>query len=350
LATIILPSWENIEELLGDATESLTICTPFYTEEGLGRLLSKIPPPDHVDFWTRLRLADWLHGSIEPGHLYALLSAWEEAGSTVRLGLNRKLHAKIYLANSSNALVGSANLTSGGFDNNLETMIQFKGEEVNAVRTFVEGTLASRMTTIQLTKFKEWIKEHSEFIEEVRAKRNDQEEEGLAEVQRELDKLLGYGNSELNDHFNKNLDTNSKHEFITWLNSHKDLQGARPLIRYFEGYQNRSGHASQCYFGVRRFLEAHPEIKQVLNDYLVEPETIADSNGTYQPSSGIRSVWCDFLDTNATEYIQGVYDFGVLRGCLPGNLGGYVEGGGGASGILKRELPLVARFCVENHL
>ena len=115
------------------------------------------------------------------------------------------------------------------------------------------------------------------------------------------------------------------------------------IDRYFNSSgQNLGGHFRQSYAAVSHFLQqcsAHIDSLSSGLDSLC-PEDV------YQPDGNLLDDWIRHLDDHATKSGQG-YDYAVLRGILPPNLGGTRLGGGGGSSTLKRIMPLVARFLVE---
>ncbi len=115
MARVIRASWDAFDRIVGAARNRLLTCSPFYSEEGLGRLFDAFPYPDgpQMTVVSRLSPSDWLSGVADPR---AMLTLLETLGDEHRLIVHQRLHAKAYLADSARGLVGSANLSSGGFD------------------------------------------------------------------------------------------------------------------------------------------------------------------------------------------------------------------------------------------
>jgi len=121
---VIKPSWNLLDRLVAEAKTELVICAPWISSEGLEHL-SKIllsathrTPPSRVQLWARV--ADI--NTDSPGIL-DLIRRLGTVGISTVIRDSPLLHAKIYLADRSLALVTSANLSEGGFSSNLEAAV-----------------------------------------------------------------------------------------------------------------------------------------------------------------------------------------------------------------------------------
>lgn len=114
------PLREGFRRVVLSAHDQLLVACPFIkTEEAqwlVSELGSKRSQMSRVDVLTDVRSESVLNGSIELDAL-SLLTGEIPSASIVNLP---RLHAKVYIADSSFALITSSNLTPGGLDFNFE--------------------------------------------------------------------------------------------------------------------------------------------------------------------------------------------------------------------------------------
>lgn len=124
MSNVVKPSWDLFDRLLAEAKREFIICAPWVTDAGLqhlGKLWLKAQlgkPLPCVQIWARV--ADI--NTDSPGIL-KLVKMLEATGGVVEVRDSPVLHAKLYLADRSLALVTSANLSQGGFCSNLEAAV-----------------------------------------------------------------------------------------------------------------------------------------------------------------------------------------------------------------------------------
>src|SRR5687768_451770 len=123
---IVSPVWDDLEELVRAASTNLTLVTPFYSEEGVTRVLDSLQNHTHVVVITRLSPPDWAAGVADPDALYALLDLLPNRHE---MSVLRRLHAKVYVADTHLALIGSSNLSDGGFGRNVEMAVRLHGAD-----------------------------------------------------------------------------------------------------------------------------------------------------------------------------------------------------------------------------
>lgn len=343
MAEIIVPQWAVLDEVVRSATNNLTVCTPYFTAEGVGRVFDNLQALKEFRFWTRLSPSDWVAGASDPEELLAMLEIVEENAASVTLGISQKLHAKFYIADVSLAIVGSSNLSGGGFTRNLEILVRFRGTEVASVLSYAEAQILPELRTVRAPQLREWIDAVKPAIYEARRSTNNQPEI-LASAQAELDMLLGFGGA--GQSAEKEPEIRDMNEFVEWLRMNENLPGAGILIRRHDNTdgQNLTGHFKQCFFGAYRYLKNQaPTTVTMLSTSL---EHLSASDVYDLDEGGLVSDWISYLDEHATDR-SDAYNFSVLRGILPPSLGGTRLGGGGGSSTLKRMLPLVARYFTE---
>lgn len=111
---------DAIARLVSAAKHRVTIAAPYITSAGAERINRSVPTAFRgrgcVLVLTDLSPDSIAAGSIEPEAVRSL-TRLSEAGAVSHLP---RLHAKVYIADNSSAIVTSANLTHGGFTGNHE--------------------------------------------------------------------------------------------------------------------------------------------------------------------------------------------------------------------------------------
>lgn len=343
MAEIIVPQWTALDEVVRKATNTLIVCTPYFTAEGVGRVFDNLQPLREFRFWTRLSPSDWVAGASDPEELLALLEIVEEHHTLVTLSIHQRLHAKLYVADSSLAIVGSSNLSGGGFSQNLEILVRFRGDEVASVLSYAQDRILPKLRPLRSSDLLRWINEVKPTIDEARRNTNNQPEI-LAPAQAKLDTLLGFGGARQVSA--REPDIEDLNKFVEWLRRNENLPGAEVLVRRHDNPdgQNLTGHFKQCFFGAYRFLKGQsPSTMTKLSTELLH---LASNDIHNIEQERLVEDWTSFLDGHATDQ-SGAYNFSVLRGILPPSLGGTRLGGGGGSSTFKRMLPLVACYCLR---
>jgi hypothetical protein len=117
---VLARDWKvDLASLFASTTRRLIISSPFVTGEGTVHLLSHLPSDKsriNVRLLTDLSPINICLGSTD---VDSLLDLAHTIPNFTLLHLP-KLHAKVYVADSHNAIVTSANLTGGGLDRNYE--------------------------------------------------------------------------------------------------------------------------------------------------------------------------------------------------------------------------------------
>lgn len=341
MAEIIIPEWEDFRDIVYNATSSLIICCPFYTETGVDIIFDNLRDDTSLSFFTRLSPSDWVNGVSDPEALVILLELLRDAGHTVILQINQRLHAKVYIADRDRALIGSSNLSEGGFSRNLEVMVRLSGEDAGQAWNVFDQEIRPVARHIAINQLRLWVNTYLNTISSVRRTKESTEADDLENAQKDLDILLGYGQTgrQITEPSNSDLA-----DFVEWLRANTNLTGADVLLARHDNSdnQNLTGHFRQCFFSVFRFLNEHTELQRPLSQ---ECDQLSPTD-IYQLSIKISGYWIEHVDTHATDSGEG-YSYSVLRGILPPSLGGTRLGGGGGSSTLKRMLPLVGKFIVE---
>lgn len=343
MGDIIRPHWSVLDEIVRNATSNLIICTPYFSSEGLSRLCDNIQNLNKFSFWTRLNPYDWVAGASDPEELLALLTLIKETVPTVNLSVSPRLHAKFYIADSSIAVAGSSNLSDGGFTNNLEILVSFRGIEVESVLRYANNQILPNLHVLAISDLQSWITLSKPSILDARQDKLDQPVI-LAPVQEGLDRLLGYGRIQ-QPNINE-PDIERYNSFIDWLRHSSNLAGANKILDRHDNVdgQNLTGHCKQSFFAIYLFLKSlQPNLTKNLSNQI----DYFDPTYIWNLDENLLTKWIQYFDCHATDK-SAHYSFSVLRGILPTALGGTVSTGGGASSTFKRLLPLVARFLMED--
>ncbi len=344
MATVIRSNWNELKSVIQQAEHRLVICSPFITEEGIGCVSENIRNCPSVDIWTRLSPSEWVKGVSDPVEISSLINILSERGMQVNFGIYQRLHAKAYAADTKIALIGSANLSTGGFENNLELMVKFVDREASYAISRIDEEIKPLIQYLSFSNFNEWIIRNIAAIEEIR-KADTGQPEIYAPLQAQLDQLLEYGRDSSPNSYEPVPE--DKNRYQAWLENHYELSGALILHRRSTNAdgQNLTGHFSQCFYAAFRFCFKFPHLCEQLAEKLMH----LDINELFNFSEfGLSDSWIEYLDSHAMDQSE-YYNYSVLRGILPPSLGGTVLGGGGGSSTLKRMLPLVAKFILENY-
>ncbi len=344
MPSIYRPTWDNLREVLGASAQRVLVCSPYITSAGVDHLFDALPDNVSLELITRLSPSDWASGISDPEAIKALLALWHDAGNQTNLHVMQRLHAKVYSADDSRVIVGSSNLSEGGFDYNIELAVELSGDAARCAVCALQTACAPHSREISLDQLKGWIDRSRDTVFAARAAAAE-ESEALSEVQADLDMMLGFGTHSSSSAVATPPDIAP---FISWLEARQGLPGAEVILkrhRNTEG-QNLTGHVKQCFFGSLRFLEQHPEFVASTSDAL----KLLSAEKVYQMTEpGLREAWVAHLDAHALDRGES-YSYPTLRGILPPSLGGTRQGGGGGMSTLKRLLPLVARCLREGHL
>lgn len=342
MSEIIKPTWEDLREVVNCASTRLMICSPFYSAEGLWQVVRHWNNSASLKFWTRLSPPDWLRGFSDPPELLNLLDMLNSDGIDVELEVYRRLHAKAYAADEALALVGSANLSEGGFGANLELSVRFSGGEAVKAINDLEEFCAPFLQSITLEDLQEWVEFSRPTVEEARSLKS-QELEVLEPVQSKLDQILDFGGTDSSRLEEPEL--TDMEEFVQWLENNFALSGAEYAYDAHYGRNQYSGHFKQGFFASMRFLSEHPDLRMSLSDEL--KRLSPDDQFKLNRFSQVAETWQEHLDAHAMDK-GSHYSYSTLRSILPASLGGTLSGGGGAGPTIQRILPLVAQFVLDN--
>lgn len=116
---------------LDDLNDRCLICSPYITREPTKELVSsirqrKLEEQIDVTILTDISLTTLLQGATD---LTALIYI-KEAIRNAKVFYLPNIHAKVFVAGDTSAIVGSANFTSGGYSGNLEYAVRFDARNV----------------------------------------------------------------------------------------------------------------------------------------------------------------------------------------------------------------------------
>jgi HKD family nuclease len=340
MVKIIKPYWLDFEHLIKKAKYDLLVCTPFYSEEGINYLFDHIGDKVAIKFVTRLSPSDWLNGISDPKVLLIFFELMKSDHRNVDLIIHQRLHAKAYIADNSYALMGSSNLSGGGFELNFELMVEGNANLAEDMSNLINTEIKEYGRTLTFESFKDWVERNEENILSLRSAHSNVPED-LSNAQKELDEKLGYGRSKVRSerYYHSEID-----KFVDWLARNRDISGAELLLDRYQNKdgQNLTGHFRQSFYGSMNFLDENRKYIEILSREIIKIE----KDKMFQFDLELQKRWQDHMDENSTQQTEQ-YSYPVLRGILPPSLGGTRLGGGGGSSTIKRMLPLVAKFMDE---
>ena len=344
MPSIYRPTWDNLKGVLGASAKQALVCSPYISRSGVDYLFDALPGHVGLDLITRLSPSDWASGVSDPEAIMTLLQLWHGAGNSTSLCVVQRLHAKVYSADDSRVMVGSSNLSEGGFDYNIELVVELSGDEARDAVRALHTACSPYSREISLDQLSVWIERSRDTVFTARAAAAD-EPVALSAVQAALDEMLGLGIPSSPPSLVAVPDINL---FISWLDARRGLSGAEVILdrhRNTQG-QNLTGHVKQCFFGSFRFLQEHPEFVAATSDAL---ERLSAEEVYQMRAPGLREAWAAHLDAHALDRGDS-YSYPTLRGILPPSFGGTRLGGGGGISTLKRLFPLVARCVRDGHV
>ncbi|HYE58237.1 MAG TPA: phospholipase D-like domain-containing protein, partial [Rhodothermales bacterium] len=129
------PWHRHLAEVLGAARQSVVVSAPYVSAYGTEFLMQHTEPlvrsSGAITLVTDLSPANVAQGATEASAILELFRAC----TSFRLIHLAHLHAKVYVADDSEAIVSSGNLTRGGLVSNFEYSVHLSGtEEVGQVR------------------------------------------------------------------------------------------------------------------------------------------------------------------------------------------------------------------------
>ena len=137
-----LPSAADIEDLLSTPIHTLHICSPFITAPGIKLVKDHLPPSlSHLEIWTKLDFRDWVSDSSDIEELLKFIVGLNDS-VIVTVKVSSALHAKFMVGSNgreTRAIIGSANLTGGGYGSNIEIVRIVTPDEVPEIIKYVES-------------------------------------------------------------------------------------------------------------------------------------------------------------------------------------------------------------------
>lgn len=303
-----------------DGANSLTVCSPYITWGGVNFLLDHVPNTlISFGIWTKFDTKEWLTGASDFDALLELLEQVAQKNAHAEIYSGSNLHAKFFLSDLGRALAGSANLTIGGFRNNIEIVRRCEPDEIVQIERYVTQVrplLAHRT----LQELQELVGSCSRLIGE---------REALLDLVREVaPRPLAPPTT-----------ISPLTEFIRYTRSLSGFVVDEVLKIYYDTDGNhRTGHLKQGYYAVQRFLQRHPQHVEFVAQ---QPLTQAfDFRGT-----SVQDEWLNFIGLyqNERDELYG-YDGGILVRYLPPPFGGTRLGGGGGEYPFRLVWPIVARM------
>ena len=127
------PLRERLVRFFQSASKEIIIVSPWLKMGAIDLLLENIDQGVSLRLITRARLEDFLSGSSDLDAFEALLNRDAD------IFLLDNLHAKVFIKDKTEAIIGSANLTDAGLQENLEIGVSLKGRAVAGLVSQIEG-------------------------------------------------------------------------------------------------------------------------------------------------------------------------------------------------------------------
>lgn len=360
MAEPLRPTWSDLQCVVGLATSQMTVVTPFYSVMGLERLESALQPTTRISIVTRMQLNDWSAGVADPVALLEMLRRFEMSNRNWSMHVLQPLHAKSYVADRQIGLVGSSNLSRGGFANNFEIMLLVEAEEAEKASVLIDDMISSTGTSVGLDDLHLWVNRFERQVQRARA-RIGRVKRRLRSAQSEADSLLRLPEPIIEDLISEGAaarmptapethrivtipDRELCDRFTAWLQQNGQFAGATKLIENATDtvVGRNQGHFRRFFGSVWTFLHEEPKWQEPLIRWLAE----SSSEAYYDLPEDLRTSWIEHLEEFAGVQENDVYSYPLVRRYLPPRFGGTVIGGGGGVSTFKRMFPLVAKFLL----
>lgn len=191
---LIREDWkEKLASLVQDASERILISSPFVSRRGIEFLADHLPrsiqQDGRVQVLANLSPKNIVQGATEPESLQKLSGT---VSNTIIHHLPG-LHAKVYVADTKEAIVTSGNLTAGGLEQNYEYgVITSDSEAISVVREDLEE-YAGLGVRIQEDELQSYI----EAAQNVRSTFREQEESQSESAREKFETALAEAKDEL---------------------------------------------------------------------------------------------------------------------------------------------------------
>jgi hypothetical protein len=146
------PEWEMFRKLVDGCRGRLLVCSPWISVEGVEKLNEFVSANGHIrsiEIWTRLAEV-----ATDSSGLLRFAQTLTSRGVCVTIRDSPILHAKVFLADKTSALLGSANLTGPGFSRNPEIIVLTSEPPLlNQIITVLEGFVMQPVRLEELERF-----------------------------------------------------------------------------------------------------------------------------------------------------------------------------------------------------
>ena len=193
-AELLQSDWSvTLSALLQEASKNVLIASPFVTRRGIDLLIDNLSESVRndggVQILVNLSPQNIIQGSVDPESLQHFYGAV----STPSLFHLPRLHAKVYVTDTQNAIVTSGNLTAGGLDHNFEYGVYTSDEAAIAV---LRGDLEEYAELGVQVSEKE-LQSYSRAAERVRSTFRKQQQSTQAAARRDFERAYEEANDEL---------------------------------------------------------------------------------------------------------------------------------------------------------
>ena len=311
------------------------ICTPYYSERGLGLLDPFFDAAQEIEFGTRFSPLDWRAGVADMAALKRRVQPVLDSGRKFDIRVSDDLHAKIYMFSDTSVIIGSANLTWPAMTSNIEVICELTQTDAKDFLPILSD-FRNRLIPVSSKVFADYVDAVSDAI--------SKPFEGPVEEDEQMNAAIDLAEETLRKSLVPTAPQASPiplleiEHFIHYCREEKSST-SKEIIARWEGKHHLQGHVKHCYYGAVRFFCEFPK-------YI--DEIAATPGNSLCDFTSIGEQWRDFLRLHAREIdVPRKFYFHTLRIYLPANLGGTCTGGGGGSPTFKRVFPLVARMLQE---
>ena len=283
--------------------QQIVLCSPYLTMAGLMPLLKRFKLKESValDVISKFDEVEWLTGVTEPA---AFQKLFELAGRKsnkwkIKIHLVDSLHTKAIVLGKKAAIIGSANITGGGFDRNFE--LGLFTTELRLIENILNTIDGYRMAGIPLTK--ESLAARIARIEGEEGLRimgmlkalsggfKDRRSPGLMEFTRERNLPLNYSTHVI--------------QLLNFIHAHKEPNGGNymPVSMLISWLNDKALNSSEPKASLKRiyFLESLGLIEEAPLEYwrITERGTKVQSNGEFELYCRLKNRWSlfDVLET-----------------------------------------------------
>lgn len=153
------------------ASQRFVLVAPFITRSGLQPVFARLKSARkfRLTIITALDFQAALSGALDLDAINELMTNYKRRGPvSVQVVEAPRLHAKIMIADDHHAIVGSANVTSGGLGGNVEFCVPFRGpSQTRLVQQAVDSIFRVPLTPAKFKAFKSVVDKYASRVQKL---------------------------------------------------------------------------------------------------------------------------------------------------------------------------------------